>query len=256
MMGERQTEFRIGYRAKIDGWYNGYIHIAVIYAIGATAMWIFTQHISNVQWYEWLIIPATIVVCNIFEWFLHKHVMHRRINVTGLRAIYERHTLNHHQFFTDEEVRFRDHEDWRVTVFPPYALVVFIMMSLPGVAVFGYLFGWNVGWLFISTTVGMYLTYEFMHFCCHVDESRFVRNMPFINTLRRHHVAHHNQGLMMETNMNLTFPIADWLFGTSDLDRGLLGHIFNGYSTKHLKSDLRSQPRTPFEATTGPIPAE
>ena len=24
--------------------------------------------------------------------------------------------------------------------------------------------------------------------------------------------------------MNLTFPIADWLFGTSDLDRGLLGH--------------------------------
>ena len=24
--------------------------------------------------------------------------------------------------------------------------------------------------------------------------------------------------------MNLTYPIADWLFGTSDLDRGLLGH--------------------------------
>ena len=58
--------------------------------------------------------------------------MHRPVNIKGLRAIYERHTLNHHQFFTDEEMRFRDHKDWRVTVFPPYALVVFILMSMPG----------------------------------------------------------------------------------------------------------------------------
>ena len=33
-------------------------------------------------------------------------------------------------------------------------------------------------------------------------------------------------------------PFADWLFGTSDLDRGLLGHLFNGYSTKYVKHDL------------------
>ena len=25
--------------------------------------------------------------------------------------------------------------------------------------------------------------------------------------------------------MNLTFPIADWLFGTSDLNRGLIGTL-------------------------------
>ncbi len=73
----------------------------------------------------------------------------------------------------------------------------------------------------MCVTTGMYLIYEFMHFCCHVDESWFVRNCPFVNTLRRHHTAHHNGRLMMEVNMNLTFPIADWLFGTSDLNRGL-----------------------------------
>ena len=95
-----------------------------------------------------------------------------------------------------------------------------------------------------------------MHFCCHVDENRFVRHMPFINTLRRHHVAHHNRSLMMEVNMNLTFPIADWLFGTSDLNRGLLGHLFNGYSTKHLKDNLRSHPKSPIEASKGPVPTE
>ena len=256
MMGERQTEFRKGYRDKIYGWYNGYVHIAVIYAIGFLSLWIFSQHISNVQWYEWLIVPITLLGSNIFEWFLHKYVMHRRINITGLRAIYERHTLNHHQFFTDQEVRFRDHMDWRVTVFPPYALVIFIMMSLPGVGILGYILGGNVGWVFICTTVSMYLIYEFMHFCCHVDENKFVRNMPFINTLRRHHVSHHNKSLMMETNMNLTFPIADWLFGTSDLNRGLLGHIFNGYNTKYIKTTMRSRPNTPIEASLGPVPVD
>ncbi len=118
-------------------------------------------------------------------------------------------------------MRFRDHKDWRVTVFPPYALVVFILMSLPAAVILGALFSPNVGWLFMCVTTGMYLIYEFMHFCCHVEENWFVRNCPFVNTLRRHHTAHHNARLMMEVNMNLTFPIADWLFGTSDLDRGL-----------------------------------
>jgi hypothetical protein len=66
-----------------------------------------------------------------------------------------------------------------------------------------------------------------------------------VNTLRRHHSAHHNQSIMMERNMNLTFPIADWLFGTSDLNRGLFGHIFNGYSTRYVKTDMRKVSRTP-----------
>ena len=178
--------------------------------------------------------------------------MHRPVNIKGLRAIYERHTLNHHQFFTDDEMRFRDHKDWRVTVFPPYALVVFILMSIPSGGNPGPVLSPNVGWLFMCVTTGMYLIYEFMHFCCHVEENWFVRNCPFVNTLRRHHTAHHNARLMMEVNMNLTFPIADWLFGTSDLDRGLLGHLFNGYETRFLKKNLRGTPRRPDEAAAVP----
>ena len=76
-------------------------------------------------------------------------------------------------------------------------------------------------------------------------------SMPFVNTLRRHHTAHHNARLMMEVNMNLTFPIADWLFGTSDLDRGLIGHLFNGYDTRFLKKKLRARPKSPEEAAAG-----
>ena len=141
--------------------------------------------------------------------------------------------------------------DWRVTFFPPYALVVFILMSMLPALVVGLLVSANVGWLLMATTTGMYLIYEFMHFCCHVDENWFVRSAPFVNTIRRHHAAHHNQSIMMERNMNLTFPIMDWLFGTSDLDRGLIGHLLNGYDTRFVKTDMRKTSRTPKPDLSG-----
>lgn len=35
------------------------------------------------------------------ERFMHRYVMHKRIDVWALRAIHERHTRQHHQYFTD-----------------------------------------------------------------------------------------------------------------------------------------------------------
>jgi len=255
MVSDRQVAFRKEYRSRIVGWYNGYFHVLVIYALGAAALYYFIQHIQDVAWWEWLSIPVFFLFCNLFEWAVHRYVMHRPINIRGLRSVYERHTLNHHQFFTDDEIRFRDHKDWRVTVFPPFALVTFMMMSAGPALILGLAISANIGWLFMCTTIGMYLTYEFMHLCCHVDENWFVRTCPFVNTLRRHHTAHHNSRLMMERNMNLTFPIADWLMGTSDLDRGLLGHLFNGYSDAHLRRGMRGRPKSPIDACEVPVAA-
>ena len=59
MVSEKQVDFRKEYRSRIAGWYNGYLHVVVIYAIGFTAMYIYTQNISNVVWWEWMTIPAS-----------------------------------------------------------------------------------------------------------------------------------------------------------------------------------------------------
>ena len=56
--------------------------------------------------------------------------------------------------------------------------------------------------------------------------------------------------------MNLTFPIADWLFGTSDLECGLIGHLFNGYNTHYIKKDLKAKALLPSEAAATPIPTD
>tara|TARA_Y100001936_G_scaffold254005_1_gene323407 strand:- start:2289 stop:3017 length:729 start_codon:yes stop_codon:yes gene_type:complete len=232
---EKLIKFRSNYREKIDGWYNGFLHVFIIYSIGFLLLCFYIMNISALKNIELLIVFFTFLVCNIFEWALHKYVMHRPQNFPGARAIYSRHVQQHHQFFSKEEMRFAGPHDWRVTFFPPYALIIFTFMSIPGVILLTWLINANVGWLFIITTTSMYLIYETMHFCCHVGDNFILRNLPFVNTLRRHHAAHHDQGIMTKVNMNLTFPIADWLFKSSDLNRGLLGHLFNGYNEKYKK---------------------
>jgi Fatty acid hydroxylase superfamily len=237
MMPKRQAEFRAEYRPRISPWYSGLLHVLVIYAIGAAALAYCIPHIHRPSWAEWLVVPVVFLACNGFEWWIHRFVMHRP--VAGFMGIYRRHTLAHHQFFTDAEPTIDSTRDFRITFFPPYAMVTFIAMSLPPALVLGWLWAPNAGWLLMCTTVGMYLNYELFHWCCHVKDDRIVRWVPLVNSLRRHHIAHHNQAIMMERNFNLTYPIADWVFGTSDLRRGLFGHLFNAYDERFVRRDLR-----------------
>jgi len=237
MMPKRQEAFRADYRGKIAALYSGPMHVAMIYAIGIAAFAWYIPHIHAPTWAEWLVVPATFLAANLFEWWIHRYVMHRPIK--GFMGIYKRHTLAHHQFFTDHAHTIDGTRDFRIVFFPPYALVTFIAMSAVPAWILGQVWSANAGWLLMCTTTGIYLNYELFHFCCHVKDNWFVRNLPFVNTIRRHHVAHHNTAIMMERNFNLTYPIADWLFGTSDLRRGLIGHVFNGLDRSRVRTDLK-----------------
>lgn len=238
MMTERQRKFRDQYVADISPWYNGLVHIGVMYAVGIAAVaWCISQ-VHGATW-EWALILPVALAGNFAEWAMHKFVMHRLIDVFALRAIYDRHTRQHHQYFTDGDPTISTVKEFRIVFFP--------WRVLTALAVMGLLLGWiatvlinpNAGYIVFLTMIGQYLVYETFHVCCHVQENAFVRNMPFVNTIRRHHAAHHNMGIMMHVNMNLTFPIADWAMNTSDLKRGLVGHLFNGYDESHIKEELK-----------------
>ena len=238
MMTERQRLFREQYKGRISPFYNGIVHIGVMYTVGITAIVLCLQRVQGATW-EWAIMLPVMLAGNFIEWGMHKYVMHRRIDVFALRAIYERHTREHHQYFTDNDVTIDTTREFRIVFFPWRVLIV---LGVAGGALgwtAAQLFNPNAGYILYMTMVGHYILYETFHFCCHVHENAFVRNMPFVNTIRRHHTAHHNQGIMMHKNMNLTFPVADWIMGTSDLNRGLLGHLFNGYDERHIKPELK-----------------
>ena len=237
-MLERQRQFRAAYQAQIHPLYHGFVHIGVMYGVGIAAIWWAVSRLHHAAW-EWLLVIPVFLAGNLVEWLMHRYVMHRLVDVFALRAIYDRHTRQHHQYFTDSEHTIDSVREFRIVFFPWRVLAVF--------GTTGLLFGWiatqlvnaNAGYILFITMVAQYLTYETFHFCCHVPENWFVRTMPFINTIRRHHTAHHNQGIMMKYNMNLTFPIADWFMNSSDVKRSLLGTLFNGYSCQHVREELK-----------------
>jgi len=237
MMTARQRKFREQYKANISPFYSGLLHIAVLYGAGFAAIYYCISQLQGAG-LEWLLAIPVFLGGNLFEWYIHRWVMHRRIDVFALRAIYERHTREHHQYFTDNDITIDTTREFRIVFFPWRVLVAFGVMGVLLGYLASILINANAGYVVVITMVAQYLIYETFHYCCHVHENWFVRTMPFINTIRRHHTAHHNLGIMMKYNMNLTFPIADWLMGTSDLDRGLLGQLFNGYSEKHIKPEL------------------
>ena len=237
MITDRQSRFRTSYLESISPWYKGLVHVGIMYSAGITAILWCVRQLTSPSW-EWLLIIPIAVAGNFVEWGMHMHVMHRLKNVFALRAIYDRHTRQHHQYFTDNDASIHSIREFRIVFFPWRVLLVLGLAS----ALLGWLvsliLGPNAGYMVPITMIGHYMVYETMHFCCHVPENAFVRYCPLINTMRRHHITHHNMGIMMHINMNLTLPLADWALGTSDLNRGLLGHLFNGYDNSHQKPGL------------------
>ena len=45
-MTERQRSYRATYRDRVAGWYNGWLHVFIIYVIGFTALYVY---FANVQ---------------------------------------------------------------------------------------------------------------------------------------------------------------------------------------------------------------
>jgi hypothetical protein len=237
MMSRRQAAFRDDFRARIAPAYFGWAHVALIFVLGASCIWYAARQIVAPAWYEFLVIPFAFCVSNVFEWWLHKYVMHRPVK--GFMGIYKRHVLAHHQFFTDVEPTVDNTRDFRIVFFPPYALVAFMAISVVPAFLLNLVGLANAGWLLLITNVALYLNYETFHYCCHVKDDSIVRHIPLVNSIRRHHIAHHNPAIMMERNFNLTYPVADWFFGTSDLRCSLLKHVFNGYDTRSVRTDLK-----------------
>ena len=104
----------------------------------------------------------------------------------------------------------------------------------------GLLISAKAGYIAVFTMAAYYLQYEGLHTLSHLDDERhpYLKYIPLINTVRWMHYIHHVVGFMQTRNFNLAFPICDALFGTGDLDRGLISTLFKGDSHRYMRRDL------------------
>ena len=133
----------------------------------------------------------------------------------GLRLVFERHTRQHHRFFTDAEMELGGIRDMRAVLFPPILMTFFITaFALPAWLLLAWVATPNVAWLFVATSIGYFLNYELLHLAYHLPEAHPIARVPLIRRLRWLHQVHHDPCLMTRCNFNITYPIGDLLFGT------------------------------------------
>ena len=209
------AEFRAQHRAAhIGPRYSGWLHLATT-TLGAAAVIAFCAwRVDDVRPFELALVPVFFLFANIVEYLGHRGPMHHRGK--ALAILFERHTQQHHRFFTHDAMESESPRDFQMVLFPPVMLAFFLGGVAPLGALLAALTTANVGYLFVLTGFAYFLTYEWLHWSYHQSASSPIGKSPLIARLRRHHLVHHDVAQMTRVNFNITFPIGDALFGTLD----------------------------------------
>ncbi len=219
-MGDVATvlAFREEYRKKnIGPHYRGWPHFAFT-TCGSLAVIAFAvAHVHAVRPAEWIVLPLALLIANAGEYFGHKGPMHRPVR--GMTILFQRHTREHHRFFTNEMMSYESSRDFKMVLFPPVMLLFFLGALATPIALLFASASANAGWLFVSVAMGYFLTYEWLHFAYHLHLGSWVGRLPFVKRLRQHHMLHHDPALMGRYNFNITFPVCDRIFGTASKAR-------------------------------------
>jgi hypothetical protein len=156
---------------------------------------------------------------SIYEWIVHKRVLHNPKAPMFLQKFFHDHARVHHMIFkfddtyhvqNEDDVEIIDMKKWAwllvlagTTLEFIAALVVFFWLGLAE-AMTIVIVAFIVSWAY-------YFAYEYLHYCMHLPKERQLELSWVFQKLNGHHLLHHR---FMGKNFNVVFPFADWLFDT------------------------------------------
>lgn len=215
--GAGLAAFRNWYRqTQIPAGYTGRLHLAFTLVVGLGligATLAMLGKLEPMRAWDWAAVPVALLYANWAEWAGHRFVMHRPR--PGLRLIYERHSLQHHRFFTESEMTIDGLKDFRAVLFPPFLVIFFLLaFFLPFTLLIQMLAGWNIALLCLASFMAYYLNYELLHLSYHLPHSHWVHRLPGFSRLMALHQHHHNPQAMAHENFNISYPVMDWIMGT------------------------------------------
>jgi hypothetical protein len=193
-------------------------------------------------------IVAGTVFGSLFEWLLHRYLMHRSVLVKFFRYPFERHALVHHHIFKADHTYHLVHEPDKKTI--PMAwwngpvLVALGLLPFLAWALFSEKWGVLCGAAMTSTLY--YAAYEYMHWCMHLPKKRHVERSGIFFRLNGHHLLHHRY---MHKNFNVVLPLADLCLGTLLLRSKIPFPQARGPSVPNVQPRENRPFRTPAVAT-------
>lgn len=196
----------------IPNWYRPLPHAIIPSLLGILIIIACMFSISNIQWTSFFCIPIALLILFIFEWLVHKYILHGKQPLLG--QIYKLHELSHHVIYTHEKMAMEDDKELYFIMMPPYAILLVFGLISPLAFGIGMIFGSNVAGLILIISMLFFLSYEWLHFSYHQPVTSFIGRSRIIRKLRRLHRKHHDPRLMKKWNFNVTIPVFDLIIGT------------------------------------------
>ncbi len=165
-----------------------------------------------------LALTLGLVYASVFEWVLHRYVMHQ--SIMGFRYPFEAHALTHHRIFkSDPTYHLQREEDkrkirmawWNGPVLLVIGMIPFVAISIVLARAGLWAECWIVSGTGVAISLGYYGAYEYFHWCMHLPKQRRVESSWLFMHMNGHHLLHHRN---WKKNLNVVLPVADWLFGT------------------------------------------
>jgi hypothetical protein len=198
--------------AKTPRWYNPWGHLAFPSVVGLGLIAASVALLRDPSWLELLTVPIVLALVNVNEWHIHRNILHRR--TWPLEELFWRHTPEHHVIFVRDDMAMRETREFRLVLIPFYGILAIFLATLPITAALWWLVTPNVALLWVASTMGYVVSYEWLHLAYHLPESNPIAKSRLMRFLRRHHAVHHTPELMQKWNFNVTVPLGDWLLGT------------------------------------------
>jgi hypothetical protein len=154
---------------------------------------------------------VSIILASMFEWALHRYVMHRPLG--KFRYPFEAHAVVHHHVFKADHTYHLINDKDKETI--PMAWwngpVLVAVSNLPMLAIAWITGTWGLLLGGVLAVGSYYATYEYIHWCMHLPKTRRVEQSWIYFRLNGHHLLHHRY---MHKNFNVVLPLADLLLGT------------------------------------------
>jgi sterol desaturase/sphingolipid hydroxylase (fatty acid hydroxylase superfamily) len=166
-------------------------------------------------WWAWLTVPVFWLVANVFEWVVHRYLMHRPMVP---RVLYLNHAIVHHRIFTATDQAIHAPRELSLVMMPWYTLLFVFAFASPIALVAALVGGPGLAGVFLLSAVAYFLFYELVHTLHHLPEAMLQRSWwgrrRSFADMRHNHHRHHQLERMTEVNFNVTFAFADRLLGT------------------------------------------
>jgi hypothetical protein len=215
-MSYQIEQYRQHYRTEvIPRNYSGPLHLAfTMTSLSATAIVLFSR-VQQPTWAELLLVPSMLLLGELVVFLIHKFPLHRPLRLLAPWT-FKIHALQHHRFFTDACVTWRDTRDFHIMLFPPLAILGYIAAGAPLLfAAFYGVWSLNAGWIAAGMGAVYFLLYEVVHFCSHLPEDHWVMRWSWMRYQREFHRIHHDPRFMATHNFGVVYPLWDFIFRTA-----------------------------------------